>query len=120
LDLALELGFDAGGWVPKGRLAEDGPLAERYNVMETPSDDPVQRTDWDVRDSAATLLLSEDDRTGGSALTAKIAERLGRPWFHADLGAKPGSELVDEIVAWLTIARFRILNVAGLRLSKRT
>jgi hypothetical protein len=41
LDLAFELGFDAGGWVPKGRLAEDGALPERYGMTETSSDDPA-------------------------------------------------------------------------------
>jgi hypothetical protein len=54
LDLALELGIKAGGWAPKGRMAEDGPLPERYRVTETPSGDPAQRTEWNVRDSDAT------------------------------------------------------------------
>ncbi len=28
LDVALELGLPCGGWCPKGRRAEDGPIPE--------------------------------------------------------------------------------------------
>ena len=35
LDVALELGVPCGGWCPKGRLAEDGPIADRYPLKET-------------------------------------------------------------------------------------
>jgi hypothetical protein len=118
LDLAFELGFDAGGWVPKGRLAEDGALPERYGMTETSNDDPAERTEWNVRDSDATLIITDGDLTGGSALTAEIAQRLGRPCFRVDLAEKTASELVDEIVAWLAAGQHKVLNVAGPRLSE--
>jgi predicted Rossmann fold nucleotide-binding protein DprA/Smf involved in DNA uptake len=118
LDLALELGINAGGWAPKGRMAEDGPLPERYRMTETPSDDPAQRTEWNVRDSEATLIISDGELNGGSALTAELAARLRRPRFHADLSKKTMTELIDEIGAWLAANHFRVLNIAGPRLSK--
>ena len=31
LDVALELGIPCGGWCPKGRKAEDGPIDPRYH-----------------------------------------------------------------------------------------
>jgi hypothetical protein len=37
LDWAIENGIPHGGWCPKGRLAEDGPIPARYNLTETPS-----------------------------------------------------------------------------------
>ena len=33
LDFALERGIPIGGWVPKGRLAEDGAIPERYAAL---------------------------------------------------------------------------------------
>jgi len=30
LDLALEMGIPSGGWCPKGRRSEDGPIPDRY------------------------------------------------------------------------------------------
>ena len=58
LDVAIALGFAHGGWCPAGRLAEDGPIDARYPLRETPSADPSQRTEWNVRDSDATLVLT--------------------------------------------------------------
>jgi hypothetical protein len=37
LDAALELNIPCGGWCPKGRKAEDGPIDARYPLAETPS-----------------------------------------------------------------------------------
>ena len=59
LDVALDLGYEAGGWVPKGRRAEDGMIPERYRLNETPSRDYEQRTEWNVRDSDGTLDAKE-------------------------------------------------------------
>jgi hypothetical protein len=35
LDLALDLGMQCGGWVPVGRVAEDGPISDRYLLHES-------------------------------------------------------------------------------------
>jgi hypothetical protein len=34
LDAAIDLGIPHGGWVPKGRLAEDGPISDKYHLQE--------------------------------------------------------------------------------------
>ena len=44
LDVALASGLKVEGWCPKGRRAEDGPLARPYHLEETPSSDYAQRT----------------------------------------------------------------------------
>jgi hypothetical protein len=33
LDAALAVGFACGGWCPKDRSAEDGPIPDRYPMM---------------------------------------------------------------------------------------
>jgi hypothetical protein len=40
LDAALAAGFPCGGWCPRGRRAEDGPIPDRYPLQETGTDDP--------------------------------------------------------------------------------
>ena len=57
LDVALALGLACGGWCPRGRRAEDGPLPARYPLRETPSASYPERTEWNVRDSDGTLVL---------------------------------------------------------------
>jgi len=37
LDVALEFGIPCGGWCPKDRKAEDGPIDPRYPLKETKS-----------------------------------------------------------------------------------
>jgi hypothetical protein len=58
LDWALAHGVECGGWCPKGRKAEDGPIHPKYPLKETPSAAYLQRTEWNARDSDATVLFS--------------------------------------------------------------
>jgi len=66
LDAAIEMGIPHGGWIPKGRLTEAGPLPEKYNLQEMPSKDYLKRTQQNVLDSDGTLFFSHGDLTGGS------------------------------------------------------
>jgi len=48
LDVALKLGIPHGGWIPKGRKTEKGPLPERYRLKEMPTDSYEARTEKNV------------------------------------------------------------------------
>jgi len=37
LDIAIEFSVPHGGWVPKGRKAEDGTAPDKYNLREMPT-----------------------------------------------------------------------------------
>jgi len=114
LDWAIAHGIPHGGWCPRGRRAEDGRIDGRYALIETPSRDYEQRTRWNVRDSDGTLIVSRSGvLTGGSAYTARCAERLGRPLLHAH----PGADDAQALRAFLERHRIRTLNVAGPRAS---
>lgn len=116
LDAAFAAGLPFGGWCPRGRLAEDGVIAERYPLRETPDADPAQRTAWNVRDSDATLIVALGELTGGTALAREHAQALGRPLQVVDLaGVIPEIRAVE---AWLDRVGARILNVAGPRESE--
>lgn len=118
LDVAMELGIPCGGWVPRGRLAEDGEIPVGYpDLVEAPDRDPNTRTALNVRDSDATLILSHGDLYGGSAFTASAASRAGRPWLHVDLARLGFAEAVRETTRWLAVTRPATLNVAGPRAS---
>src|SRR5271165_5702183 len=56
LDWALSHNLPCGGWSPKGRKAEDGPINAKYPLKESSSGSYLQRTEWNVRDSDATIL----------------------------------------------------------------
>jgi hypothetical protein len=87
LDAALACGLPCGGWCPRGRRAEDGPIDPGYPLRETPGDDYAERTEWNVRDSDATLVLvavlnvagpRESQNPGIAAEARTFLERLFR------------------------------------------
>ena len=116
LDWALASGVPCGGWCPLGRWAEDGPIDARYPLRETPDVKPVLRTEWNVRDSDGTLIVTLAGRiTGGTLLTANLAKRLSRPLLHlseADGSVAEHEELLRRFIDQNEIST---LNVAGPR-----
>jgi hypothetical protein len=115
LDVAISFGLPCGGWVPRGRRAEDGPLDRRYPLRETASSSYQDRTRRNVEDSDGTLILSRGPLSGGTALTAALAQRLRRPLLLIDLAENgPGVDL-EAVRAWIRRHRIAVLNVAGPR-----
>lgn len=111
LDWAIARNITHGGWCPKGRRSEDGPIPLQYLLCETPLATYLQRTEWNVRDSDATVIFTLSNALdGGSKRTAQFADKLHRPWLHF----RPG---VHEkfLVQFLARHRVTTLNVAGKR-----
>jgi predicted Rossmann fold nucleotide-binding protein DprA/Smf involved in DNA uptake len=83
LDFAIAHEIPHGGWCPAGRLAEDGPIASRYHLTETPGHDYAQRTEWNVRDSDGTVVFSiEAALKGGTKETIDFARKHGKEVLH--------------------------------------
>src|SRR5689334_3148537 len=118
LDFAIAHGIAHGGWCPKGRMAEDGPIAAHYQLMVTPIDDPIQRTEWNVRDSEATVILSiAPQLSGGSKKTAELAAKYQKPWLHLSREVEK-TRVSSKLGEFLLKHRPSILNVAGPRHSE--
>ena len=110
LDVALELELPCGGWCPKGRKAEDGPIDCRYPLRETNSSDYRVRTEKNVKDSDGTLILTWGAPTGGTAFTIKMAEKHKKPYLVFDLSKNMDS---THAVNWIKAQGIAALNVAG-------
>jgi hypothetical protein len=93
LDVATEAQLSYRGWCPKGGWAEDCPnppgIRARYpDLEETPDAAPAQRTEWNVRDSAALMVLIDGRGLAvskGTALALKEAQASGKPHIVIDL-----------------------------------
>jgi hypothetical protein len=117
LDWAIKNGIPHGGWCPKGRRAEEGPIDARYDLAETLSADYLQRTEWNVRDSDGTVIFSLADwLTGGSFKTLEFAIKHQKPHLH--LSAANKDNAASELKKWIQQNNIRVLNVAGPRASK--
>lgn len=87
LAVANELAIPYGGWCPRGGWAEDlidppGLLAQYPLLRETPLSNPAQRTQYNLRDSDAVLIITTVGglaASPGTALAREIAERDGKP-----------------------------------------
>lgn len=112
LDAALAAGVPCGGWCPRGRRAEDGRVPAAYPLRETPGWQYPQRTEWNVRDAGATLILATGEPDRGTALTARLAGRLGRPCLSLDPTAPAALAAAAD---WIRRHGVRVLNVAGPR-----
>jgi hypothetical protein len=125
LDEAIERGMEWGGWCPKGGWAEDlttppGLLAKYPRLHETPEPHPLQRTEWNVRDSDAALTI-----VGSEGLSVSIGTRRAHEWARQH--GKP--ELVvdatdanapEPAAAWLGVQLKRFgphmtLSISGPR-----
>jgi hypothetical protein len=115
LDAALRLGIPCGGWCPRGRKAEDGPIPERYPLLETDEDTYPPRTAYNVDEADAVLILHTGKITGGSALTAQICRRTHKRFTDVDLNDLDG---IEEIRYWLARNDVGALMIAGPRESK--
>jgi hypothetical protein len=120
LDVALSLGIECGGWCPPGRLCESGIIPGKYPLVETPYERSEKapgiprslRTEWNVRDSDATLILKPCDAPHdiGTEWTIKCAEEYGKPILIIDPYRNNSPQ---QIIRWLKENHFKTLNIAG-------
>ncbi len=116
LDVAIRWGFPHGGWCPKGRKAEDGIIGGQYQLVETPSASCLQRTEWNVRDSDATVVFTiAPTLTGGSKCTAGFAEKHRKPWIHLAQRSSSYESSALKLQRFVEENGVQVLNVAGTR-----
>ena len=115
LDVAIERGMNHGGWCPKGRRAEDGVIPDRYRLQETESADYALRTERNVVDSDGTLIFHRGPLRGGTRLTARLAEKHGKPIYRVDFEDQRVAP--SNVADWIISRNLKKLNVAGPRAS---
>ena len=118
LDAAINLAVAHGGWIPKGRITEAGPLPEKYKLKETRSSSYADRTEKNVQDGDGTLIIARGLLTGGTEYTREMAIKHKRPWLQIDLSQMAAFQAASAINQWILQNEIEILNVAGPRASK--
>ena len=131
LEAALYCKVPHGGWCPKGRLAEDGPIPDKYLLQEMTTKDYLRRTEANVVDSDATVVFTYGLPSGGSLRTVEFARKHAKPYEQVDLLHTSRETAVKTLADWLggdgendyedyeaIPPGSCILNVAGSRESK--
>ncbi len=116
LEVALGVGLDCGGWCPEGRLAEDGPIPERYPVQVLPGGDYCARTLANVVSSDGTLMVYFESLAGRTELTLRFCLEFGKPYL-VDASEVPPPQGAQALARFVAKHRIQVLNVAGPRAS---
>ena len=119
LVVAVEFEYPYGGWVPKGRLNENGRISDEFQgLRETDTEETSKRTVLNVRDADALLVLTDGSRSDGTNLAVEEAKRLRIP--HLTIALQDGTEesVSAQIVDFLATHRPGSVNVAGPRESE--
>ena len=112
LDVALKLEIPCGGFCPAGRRAEDGPISDRYPLIETTESRYDARTSANVQLADGTLIISPAPLSGGTKLTRTLAQNAGKPLLIVHPNSLFVAELIDQ---WLKDHRIGTVNIAGPR-----
>jgi len=118
LDFSLKYYLPHGGWIPKGRIAEDGPLPDKYQLQEMSTSSYPKRTEQNVIDSDGTLIFSQGKPTGVTEYTRKMALKHKKQLVLIDLNLKTSYDAAYKILSWIEFHHIKILNVAGPRAGK--
>lgn len=113
LDAAIRLGLMTGGWIPKGRRTEQGPLDihkfKLYRLQEHSSWAYPARTRQNVLDSDGTVLFG-NMASPGCRLTIKYCIEHNKPYFIVKLDTH-----ASELREWLQAYNISTVNTAGNR-----
>lgn len=115
LQAALDRQISCGGWCPAGRKAEDGPIPAHFPVIELPDGGYAQRTERNVLDSDATVLIHFGTISGGSRLTLTCCREADRPSLEIDASEIETADAVQRMLAFVDEHQVACLNIAGPR-----
>ena len=115
LDVAIDLGIQHGGWIPKGRRP-----AEKYQLQETKGIDYSQCTELNILESDGTLILTRGKPIKESKLAQQISMKHHRPCLHIDLNEIDEPKAVQIISTWIEARKMKIMNVTGPKADKDT
>ena len=127
-DAAEATGLKCYGYVPKGRLAEDGRIPDKYDCMELASPDYSNRTRRNVSQSHAVLIVRPNlgFKSRGTDLTQAAATNGVMPmlnfsldvWEHQDwIGHSRGGVSSSEfVVKWLEALNIAFVEYTEVKL----
>lgn len=115
IDAAKAFGIETGGMAPKGWRTEFGPAPELAELGLTEQWRPEYpfRTEQNVVNADATLIVGSSLEEGGTLLTRKLCHKHKKPFFTIKLPYMESH--IDGLVKFIKDNGISVLNVAGNR-----
>lgn len=116
LDAAKTIGFETGGWIPKGWITQEGPrpdLGKIYNLKEHNSEKYPPRTFANVKESDLTILIFENWNSPGEICTRRALEQYDKPYIPIRILNETFSRSPENLANELYERECKVLNIAG-------
>lgn len=117
LEAARSIGLPTGGTAPKGWRTWYGAAPELadFGLTEHESSQYPPRTQKNVYDADATLILASNVASAGTSLTVSLCRKHSKPFHIIQLPVGNREQEVDEAVSWIKDNHVEVLNIAGNR-----
>lgn len=117
LDACLDNDFPCGGWCPEGRLAEDGPIDEKYPLQVLPGAGYPERTRENVLDTDGTLVIFQEEVSGGTKSSQKLARSRRKPYLLLDFAELNVEDAAQQAFEFIFDKGLWRINFSGPRAS---
>jgi len=110
-DFAMKNKIPYQGYIPRGRLAEDGKIPLCYeNFKEGDSAEYSERTYRNVLMAEAVLILYKNKMDKGTRLTAQLARIAKKPLLMVDTAESISLDAISDF-----LSNYSRVNIAGPR-----
>lgn len=115
LTTARRFCLKTGGMAPKGFRTQYGPDPElaNFGLIESISELYPPRTKYNVENSDATIILSQEMTSAGTALTIKLCILAQKPYHLVHLNEQLEEQFYLAAADFIEHNRVGVLNVAG-------
>lgn len=120
LKAAFDLSIATGGWCPPEFLIQNDALTTKYGLRPTPNERSEKtplvprslRTEWNVRDSDGTLIITplEISHDQGCQWTFEAAENYHK---HCLVVSPTEKKAANNILNWIKENQLNVINIAG-------
>jgi len=113
LDVAIKLGVAHGGWITRDRTTDAGPLPEKYNLQEMPTENYSECIDRNAIESQGTLIIYYDKLSGDLLEAERATLKHKRQLLGIDLNQTVAFKAASLVNDWIQLRHIDVLYVTG-------
>jgi len=113
LDVALKFNIPHGGWITRGRKAENAPLTGQYNLKVLSTSSHSVCIEKNIKDSDGILIFSRDNHTSKTKHIRQIVQQQKKHMLHIELNKTTTYNSSLLILSWIKQHNIMTLNVTG-------
>lgn len=118
LDVAIKLGIDYGGWVPKGGNHQKETADQKYMLKESKAIGFQESIRQNVSETDGTLLITRGEKTPETHYAVKTALKYQKQLLHVDLSQNSAFEGASLINSWFALHAIKVAYVTGTAASQ--